>query len=381
MLDVMGAAAAAVAVAATTALVVHLEASTPGIRTLGPLGYLLAAAGGAALAFRNVAPYTTFAATLGIGIAYQGLGYPGGPAPFPIVIALFTIAAIGARVLSLGLGLLASVALVSVRGLAVADGFGSPLLIVFPTCAIGGLYLGQLLANRRQREREREQEAEARRRIQEDDTRRRVDAERLRIARELHDVVAHNISLIHVQATMGVHVMHDDPVQAGAALAEIKLASKQALGELRGILGVLRQSDDVKATAPAPGLADLDTVITGIRRAGLPVALTIQGRRRPLPALLDIAAYRIVQESLTNALRYAAPAPTQVTIAYTQTCLRLEIHDEGRGNTFTTAAGSGHGIDGMRERAASAGGTLTAGPTGSGGFAVRAELPLPQGMT
>jgi signal transduction histidine kinase len=120
-------------------------------------------------------------------------------------------------------------------------------------------------------------------------------------------------------------------------------------------------------------------VVTGIRRAGLPVALTIQGRQRPLPALLDIAAYRIVQESLTNALRYAAPASTQVTIAYTRACLQIEIRDEGRGNTFTTAAGSGHGIHGMRERAASLGGTLTAGPTGSGGFAVRAELPLPQG--
>ena len=150
----------------------------------------------------------------------------------------------------------------------------------------------------------------------EQDARRQVDEERLRIARELHDVVAHTMATINVQAGVAAHVLPTKPEAAAEALQAIKTASKEGLRELRAILNVLRQADDADPVQPAPGLAQLDALVEGARRAGLPITLTVTGEPFPLPAAVDLAAYRIVQESLTNVIRHAGPAAAAVSLSY-----------------------------------------------------------------
>ena len=374
--DVLLAVAVAGAVVAGTAVASAAEPATSTLRELGAGGYTLVALGGLALVLRRTAPTAAVAATLGLSVMYEAAAFPGGPDPLPVVVALYGLAARGHRLRSLGLGLAATVVLIGVRGLAVGDSFSSPLIVVFPTTVVAAVFAGQLMATVRNRRFEEQERVAAAERDRERDTRRQVDAERLRIARELHDVVAHNISLINVQATMGVHLMDERPQDAAAALGAIKSASKQALGELRRILDVLRQPDEDEPTAPAPGLSQLDGLVTTTRQAGLPVVVEMSGPRADLPATVDVAAYRIVQESLTNALRYAGGADTRVHVSYRGDWLNLLIEDDGPDHPTQSAAGSGHGIAGMRERAAAVGGTLRAGPGDHGGFTVTAQLPL-----
>ena len=210
---------------------------------------------------------------------------------------------------------------------------------------------------------------------------RRVDEERLRIARELHDVVAHTMATINVQAGMAAHVLADQPAVAGEALQTIRAASKDGLRELRAILNVLRQADEGDPTQPAPGLAQLDALVSGAERAGLPVAVRRFGSPRKLPAPVDVTAYRIVQESLTNVIRHAGPATATVVISYDGLGLQLEVTDTGLGvgpGPLPLAGGTGgYGLTGMRERVAAVGGTIQAGPGTGGGFRVLARLPAP----
>ena len=210
----------------------------------------------------------------------------------------------------------------------------------------------------------------------EQDARRRLDEERLRIARELHDVVAHTMATINVQAGVAAHVLPTHPEAAAESLQAIKIASKEGLRELRAILNVLRQADDADPTQPAPGTAQLETLITGARRAGLDTTLTVTGESVPLPAAVDLAAYRIVQESLTNAIRHAGPATAAISLGYGRDELRIEVTDTGRGPAPSAGHNGGHGLAGMRERAATVGGTLETGPGSAGGFRVAARLPL-----
>jgi signal transduction histidine kinase len=211
----------------------------------------------------------------------------------------------------------------------------------------------------------------------EQDARRRLDEERLRIARELHDVVAHTMATINVQAGVAAHVLPTRPEAAAESLQAIKTASKEGLRELRAILNVLRQADDADPTQPAPGTAQLDALIAGARRAGLDTTLTVTGEPFPLPAAVDLAAYRIVQESLTNAIRHAGPATAAVSLTYQEDELRIDVTDTGPGPKVSAAAGqAGHGLAGMRERAAAVGGIVETGPGPRGGFRVAAWLPV-----
>jgi signal transduction histidine kinase len=212
----------------------------------------------------------------------------------------------------------------------------------------------------------------------EQDARRRVDEERLRIARELHDVVAHTMATINVQAGVAVHVLSSRPEAAAESLQAIKAASKEGLKELRAILNVLRQADDADPTQPTPGTAQLETLIAGARQAGLETTFTVTGDQVPLPAAVDLAAYRIVQESLTNAIRHAGPATAAVSLGYHHDELRIDVTDTGRGQSVSAATGQsgGHGLAGMRERAAAVGGTVETGPGPGGGFRVAARLPF-----
>ena len=200
-----------------------------------------------------------------------------------------------------------------------------------------------------------------------------VAVERGRIARELHDVVAHNVSMMVVQAGAAARVLLGEQPDVRDALTVIAVTGRETVDEMRTLLGVLRSDDGPAALKPQPGLADLGPLVEGIRQAGLPVTLRIVGTPQPLPPALDLSAFRIVQEALTNTLKHAGPARADVTVRYEDGSVSLEIADTGRGPG--DGRGTGHGLVGMRERAAMLGGELEALPGPEGGFAVRARLP------
>jgi signal transduction histidine kinase len=204
-------------------------------------------------------------------------------------------------------------------------------------------------------------------------------AERLRIARELHDVVAHSFAAISLHAGVAEHVKDDRPDQVGEALRAIKAVSSEASRELRAILGVLRRVDDGSSTVATRGVGGLEALAVTASDAGTPTRVEVSGRPRPLLAAVDQAAYRIVQESLTNVLRHAGPASASVRVAYEPDRLVVEVVDDGHARGAGDGGGSpgsGHGIDGMRERALALGGELEAGRRTGGGFRVRGSLPF-----
>ena len=205
-----------------------------------------------------------------------------------------------------------------------------------------------------------------------------VAEERARIARELHDVVAHNVSIMVVQAGAERRAIGDERPDTSEALATIEETGRAALAEMRRLLGMLRRSDDELALAPQPSLRHLDDLVAQVREAGMPVELRIEGEPRPVAPGIDLSAYRIVQEALTNALKHAGPAQALVTVRYGDRELDIEIADNGTEAAGEAPAG-GHGLVGMRERVALFGGDLAAGQGADGGYAVHARLPLAGG--
>ena len=207
--------------------------------------------------------------------------------------------------------------------------------------------------------------------------RRQQSEERLRVARDLHDVIGHNISLINVQASMGLDLMDSQPEQARAALSAIKSVSKEALEELRAMLTTLRHDDEVAPRSPAPGLDRLPELIELTRAAGLSVEVEVAGKAPPMPAAVQLAAYRIIQESLTNVARHAGRARVTVRVTYDDEDVYVEVDDDGTASPDgPPAIGTGSGITGMRERANALGGGLSAGFRQEGGFRVAARLPV-----
>jgi signal transduction histidine kinase len=215
-------------------------------------------------------------------------------------------------------------------------------------------------------EREREERARA-----------AVTDERGRIARELHDVVAHSVSVMVVQAQAGTRLL-GDPDAARGAFRSIEASGREALVELRRLLGILRTGDEQLAIGPQPGLESLPALVEQVREAGLPVELRVEGDQAPLPPGIDLSAYRIVQEALTNTLKHAGPSEAEIVVRYRPSVLELEVTDNG-GGAPAGANGSGHGLVGMRERVALYGGQLETGTVTEGGYAVRAKLPLTGG--
>ncbi len=233
-------------------------------------------------------------------------------------------------------------------------------------------------ALRRREERAVALEAEAQRLAREREERARaaVAAERARIARDLHDVIAHSVSVMTVQGGAARLLLDQDAQRAREPLLAVEETGHQAMAEMRRLLGIVHAEQDAPALAPQPGLADLEALVEQVRQAGLPVALEVQGAPKPLAPGLGLAGYRIVQEALTNALKHAGPARAWVTVRYDADALVLEIADDGAGGGGSDGGGSGHGLVGMRERVALYGGELAAGWRPGGGFAVRARLPL-----
>ena len=337
---------------------------------LDALAFLLLLIGPAALTLRRRRPSVACAVTLAATLIFIGLGYPYGPVFVSPLVALFTAVVAGRRVEAWAWAAAGYVAHVGIEFL-VGDDRPS---LVQATGLAAWLLLVLVVADMVRVRGERAAEAE---RALEEEARRRAGEERMRMARELHDVLAHNISLINVQAGVALHLMDEKPEQARTALTAIKGASKEALGELRSVLGVLRGVDEDEPRDPAPGLARLRALVAGAEAAGLAVRTVTEGEPRPLAAGLDLAAYRIVQEALTNVARHAGARTATVRVAYGAADLVIEVDDDGRGPSGAgDGTGTGSGIAGMRERATALGGELDAGPRPGGGFRVRARLPL-----
>jgi signal transduction histidine kinase len=349
------------------------------------LGYALALLHTLPLAARRRFPGVVLAVSVASGLTFAALGLPPVVLGVAILVAVYSVAAYGDRwvaLVGLAVAELASVAVQLTSGR-----FQQPT-VVSNALVIGAAWLlGHFVGVRRaytarleQRTAELEERTVQLDQAREELARRAVTEERLRLARELHDVVAHAISVIAVQSGVGAHVADTQPAEAAKALVAIEATSRAALEELRRLLGVLRQGSEPQGElTPVPGLADLDSLLAEVAKAGLAVRLRVDGTPAQLPAGLDLSAYRIVQEALTNVVKHAGPARAQVKICFRDQDVTVEVTDDGRGVTAPTGdgpVGVGHGLIGMRERVAAFGGDLEVGPYPGGGFRVAARLPL-----
>lgn len=362
---------AAVVGAVEAAVLTAAGHNQPDAAALDLPGYALVAATALPLAVRTTAPRTALAATFVATVAYWATDYPLGPAMLALVVALLTVMATGHRALgwvALGLAFVAFALLPATFGDGEDVELGKVLGVLAWALVLGAL--GEGLRVRRERLRE----ASA---VRAQEERRRISDERLRISRELHDVLAHNVSLINVQSSVALHLIDEQPEQAREALAAIKQASAATLRDMRGVLGALRESDEALPRSPAPSLERLDALVDQVRQAGLDVDLEVTGSPRPLSAGVDLAAYRIVQEALTNVARHAAGARARVRLRYEPEAIDVQVDDDGPGPGRWDASRHGNGITGMGERAAALGGSLEAGPAADGGFRVHARLPAP----
>jgi signal transduction histidine kinase len=346
----------------------------------GPLAALLLVAMCAPLAVRRRSPVAALVLTTVLALAYDILDLPGGLYTIPLAIALFSVADSGRRLVAIvGVAVIA-VGFLAV-GLVLGRGHVSDLenAAWFAGWLVASVVLGEVTRGRRAYLEEAERRAVEAERTREEEARRRAGEERMRIARELHDVLAHRISLISVQAGVGAHLLDRQPEQARASLIAIHEASREALQELRATLGVLRQVDEADPRMPTPGLAQVGQVVADTRAAGLDARLDVDGETRPLPTEVDLAAYRIVQEALTNVIRHAHATRVTVSIAYRPDSVEIEVDDDGTGAAASAGGESrppGNGLAGMRERAAALGGAFEAGARVGRGFRVRAVLPI-----
>lgn len=312
-------------------------------------------------------PIPVLWATVVSTLVYMLMQYAYGPVIFSFIIAVFTAIRLGHR----AAGWTAIVTLYAGHVLGrIALGIhgqGIYQILLVGTCFVVLGFIAELFRGHRER-------VMAAKQARREEELRKAGEERLRIAQELHDVVAHHISLINVQASTALHLADRQPEQAAPALAAIKEASKEALVELRSIVGILRQSDEAAPRQPVVGLDHLDSLVSRTSMAGLEVHTLIHGDPRPLPTGLDRAAFRIIQESLTNVVRHAQASSATVRIQYGEEWLVLQVDDDG--SSLTGAPREGNGIIGMRERATALGGTLTTTRTPTGGLRIVAQLPL-----
>jgi signal transduction histidine kinase len=353
-------------------------------RSPDALAVLLTLAQTVPLVWRRRAPGVVLAVTGLATLAHLAFGYPPTWAEFGPLIALYTVAAhrprrrsaVAAALVAVGLAVYAAIAMRRYPGPAEARVQGWAVSYAqFAAAWFLGTVQERRLAYTAKLEALNAQLADE----QELRSRWAVAAERSRIARELHDVVAHSVSVMVVQAGAARRTLTASPGQAATALGQVESTGRQALVELRRLLGLLRDGDRAgnDALAPQPSLANLESLATAAREAGLPVEVAVEGQPRPLPAGVDLSAYRIVQEALTNSLKHAGRARASVRVCYGRDALEIRVEDDGDGTE--NGQGSGHGLIGMRERAALFGGTLETGARPGGGYRVAARLPLDGG--
>ena len=337
-------------------LTVNLAATGPHPEPLGDT--LLLALGAAAVSLRRRWPLAVLAATL---VPYVVARYTG-TGQAPVLVALYTVASRRPQrtaIIAAGVAAAATVAAISAHADHGTVAIGRILAVV--VAALAGLVVAE---RRRQQDRERAMLAQI-----------AAGDERVRIARELHDVVAHHLSAIVVQANLAAETVKPDH-PAFAPTHAIVAEGREALADTRRVLGVLRTDDDSAERAPQPGLAALGELLERVRASGLDVRLTTEGNPPTIPTGLDLTAYRIIQEALTNTLRHAHASEARVRIKYSPGSIALAVADNGVGASENGSTSSGHGLDGMRERVALFGGKLSAGPNPGRGYLVQAELPL-----
>jgi signal transduction histidine kinase len=379
-----------VAVAAVQLLMLAL-----GVNQGGPVPYtrpnalavLLILAQGLPLAWRRRRPLLVFGVVLAANTAYYAIAFPPSQFDFGLPIALFTVAAECSQRTSL-LALLTILMLLATQWLGRVGVYWSSanwvrllyLLFFFSAVWTWGRYVrirraytAELAARAERAEHDRELEAQ-----------RAVAAERARIARELHDVVAHHLSVMVIQAGAARRLLDTNREQTRTALAAIEDAGQQGLSAMPGLLRALRDDQQADPLAPQPTLGELEALVAQVQAAGLPVELRIEGTPQPLPAAVDLSAYRVAQEALTNTLKHAGPARAELLVRYEHDTLEITAVDDGHGSQPT---GNGHGdrggqgLVGMRERVSLFGGELRAGPRPEGGFAVFARFPLQAGSS
>ena len=377
-LAVDAALAATVAVANGFAVAAEQEA---GAKDPDALAYVLGVAIAAPLLVRRRWPLGVLLVSAVVLMTYHALDYPAIGLSVPLAVALFTAVAAGhlwaAGIVALGLALVGigfraleeDESVVSVVGSGTLEDVAllAAVLLLAETLRTRRAWMAEVRERLRRTEADRDREAE-----------RRVEQERLRIAHELHDVLAHTIAVIGVQAGVAAEALTDSPSDAEASLRAIREKSREALAELRATVGVLREPREGAPRAPVPSLSQLEELVGRVAGTDVQVGVTVSGTARPLPAIVDLTAYRIVQESLTNVVRHADASRANVAIRYEPDAVVVQIDDDGRGAANGAAgAAEGYGITGMRERAAAIGGRLEAGPAPSpgGGFRVRAWLP------
>jgi signal transduction histidine kinase len=362
-------------------LLYHLDNSTP----YGPMPAVVASTlvATAVLALRRVAPLVT-AVTVAVVIGGPMLATPMTVTLWgdflPILLATFSVARHGQRLPAyIGAGaIIAGLVVVFLRNPESGTIGNIPFVAVpLAACFVAGRVL-RARARSHRHDRARAQQLEAER---EEAIRAALAEERARIARELHDIVAHCVSVMVVQAGAAEDLLDRDPQKARAPLRSVQETGRQAVGELGRMLGLLRGERARLALKPQPGTADLVELVDHMAGIGLPVELTVEGRARPLPPGMELTLYRVVQEALTNALKHAAPTTAQVGLHYDDESVRVSVRDAGRAGGSGTADANrvGHGLIGMRERVGLYGGSLEAAGTPGGGFTVTARLPLEAG--
>ncbi|MDT0461589.1 sensor histidine kinase [Streptomyces gibsoniae] len=364
-----------------------------GARSPGVLSLALMVLGAAALVLRRRRPLVVLAVTVALSLVELVVADPRAPVSMSAVVALYTVASTTDRPTTWRVGLLTMTVL---TGAAMLTGplpwYDQENLGLFAWTGMAAA-AGDAVRSRRAFVHAIRERAERAERTREEEARRRVAEERLRIARDLHDVVAHHIALVNVQAGVAAHIMDKRPDQAKEALAHVREASRSALNELRATVGLLRQSGDPEApTEPAPGLARLDELADTFRNAGLPVEVARADHGTALPAAVDLAAYRVIQEALTNVQKHAGrTAKAEVSVVRVGPHVEITVLDDGSGEDTGPEhddgrdgpdgrgehdGHGGHGLLGMRERVTALSGALTTGPRYGGGFRVHAILPV-----
>ena len=325
------------------------------------------------LLLRRRYPLSVLAIVLSASIATQYV--VGALPPFALGLALYTVASHTERRIALRAGL-ATVALLPLSLITRADWNGGESVWHVIVFAVAAWILGDNLRTKRAYYHELEERAARLEREKEEGTRRAAAEEKARIARELHDVIAHSVSVMVVQAAAARDVFEKQPERAREALRSIEESGRSALTELRRLLGIVRTGEQ-GSREPQPGLAALEELVEQVRTTGLEVELKREGELGELPTGVDLSAYRIVQEALTNTLKHAQATRAQVLLDRRERELAIEVTDDGAGPVEEST--NGHGLIGMQERVALLGGVLEAGPEESGGFAVKARFPLDRG--
>jgi len=351
---------------------------------IGPWALLEDLVGTLPLAFRRVTPILVFVLVGIASLVNEALNRRPEPLPLAVLVALYTVV-VYRRPLISGIAAAGYLTALVVASLVGWETVTDEQFYINTMAVVGTVTLGYGVALNRARARLAERRTDELSRDVEAQTREAVEREQARIAREMHDILTHHLSVIVAQAAAAQRVLAQRPRAAAEALGSIESVGREALSGLRRLVGLLRVDRDQPDRSPQPGLDRLDSLVDQVRRAGLQVELTIRGRRRPLPAAVELNAFRLIQEALTNSLKHAARTRATVTLTYGDESLHIDVSDTGSppgarppaaDAVRDQCATAGYGLISMQQRVALLGGELTVGPEGGRGFHVRARLPL-----